>query len=142
MKNDSIYQNYPQKHLILDIHNKNIPKVLREKSSSLYPSPVNCEASSINTEVLVPNTFYYFYQNHVANRKQFIQFPCQTRSAHNHCTNHVWKRENREETIVFASCIWDHYYLLEWCRRKTMLQVYCIPDQISKITQKAVLYLL
>lgn len=59
MKNDSIYQNSPQKHLVLDKHNKNIPKVLREKSSSLYLPPVNCEANLINTEVLVPIIFYY-----------------------------------------------------------------------------------
>lgn len=36
MKNDSIYQNCPQKHLIIDKHNKKNPKVLRQKSSILY----------------------------------------------------------------------------------------------------------
>jgi len=59
MKNDSIYQNYPQKHLNLDKHNKKFPKVFREKTSILYLPPVNCETNSINTEVLVPNIFYY-----------------------------------------------------------------------------------
>lgn len=59
MKNDSIYQNYPQNHLSLDKYNKKIPRVLREKSNSLYLPPVNCEVNLINTEVLVPNIFYY-----------------------------------------------------------------------------------
>lgn len=60
MKNDSSYQNYPQnnnKHL--DKHNKKIHKVLREKSSSLYLLPVNCEGNSTNTEILVPKIFHY-----------------------------------------------------------------------------------
>lgn len=59
MKNDSIYQNYPQKHLILDKYDKKIPRVLREKSNSLYLPPVNHEVNLINTEILVPNIFYY-----------------------------------------------------------------------------------
>ena len=71
MKKDSIYKNYSHKHLSFDKHCKNIPKVLREKSNRLYLSPVNCEANSINTEVLVPNIFYYFHKDQKANRKQF-----------------------------------------------------------------------
>lgn len=59
MKNDSIYQNYPQNHLILDKYDKKIPRVLRKKSNSLYLPPVNCEVNLINTEVLVPNILYY-----------------------------------------------------------------------------------
>lgn len=59
MKNDSIYQNYPQNHLILDKYDKKIPRVLREKSNSLYLPSVNHEVNLINTEILVPDVFYY-----------------------------------------------------------------------------------
>lgn len=52
MKTDSIYQNYPQKHLILNKHNKKIPEVLRVKSNSLYLPSVSCEANSITQKFL------------------------------------------------------------------------------------------
>lgn len=130
MKNDSSYQNYPKKHLILGKHNKKIHKVLREKSSSLYLLPVNCETNSTNRNFSSKDILLFAIKT---------LWPIETGSNTSHVSvgqlliivQSMHERvKNREEnnTLLFITYGITVLYLKDVRAVVTMFRAYCIPD--------------